>query len=716
MVPSNKASTQIFCVICGERRKKFPASWKMHGTSSYCSGCWEKVACSHCGHHDPKGDVVRGRWTCQACRHHNKVKLLRNVYEDCHRVIIEDCNGETPVEAAVDLSNEAEKPQRCEAEVLDKGFLEHESDQEFDEELEDEVAPLPDHGARRPGARHEASVTADPGHVVILIDTSGSMRNEDVRTQENGNQPEAICRLEAATSCAVEFVRAHWRQHPRDRFSLATFGDTAVVEGRLMSAHDTQAALETLGRRGAGGTSYLAALRTAVDAIAEQPSMRRHVVLLSDGRPADTKAALHFFQAEFLNGASAGAHIHGIGFGATVESFAPLQQLTCLSGGTFVLSTCTIQGLSKAFSSVSSTITSMSSGCFNDHGQGSLKRSLRPVTYEPPEIGEFGRRDVLRFHASRSAFQFDGSSFHEECCQSVEVARRLRPCMRGGMRLVYGFRDKQAVKDDGSWMVAKASRFLDQAYNARGVVESHAKSTAVARYYAARFNERLRSAVAQDNQSATKPPTMFFVPCYVYSAAETDMLGEDEPRIFAGERFLPGAFLKYNSNNGYVSEESLRHHEAVQAFTHFSFQASGGRLMVADLQGVVRASEALLTDPQALSLDRSFGPGDLGSSGMRACLAAHRCGPTCRRLGLEPVNSKMIRRLAALGGRRDIAHRHPLRPSSAPSSSGWEHLSEPDVSDQWDKLSDRGIADFAMSDGVRSSQGSSCSWINVADA
>merc|ERR1719440_2113598 len=119
-----------------------------------------------------------------------------------------------------------------------------------------------------------------------------------------------------------------------------------------------------------------------MELIGAQPSMQSHVVLLSDGRPADTKKALQFFQEEFLLGKCAGTRIHGIGFGATVQSFAALQQLTCLSGGTCVLSTCSIQGLGQAFSSVSSTITSMSSGCFNDRGHGTLKRALRPATFE----------------------------------------------------------------------------------------------------------------------------------------------------------------------------------------------------------------------------------------------------------------------------------------------------------------------------------------------
>jgi len=518
--------------------------------------------------------------------------------------------------------------------------------------------------------------------------------------------------LEAATKCAGHFVRAHSRQRPRDRFSLATFGDSAEIVGQAVSAIGMQDLLEGVPNRGSGGTSYSSALTAAMETISALPGTASHVVLLSDGRPADTKKALELFQSEFLNGKCAGTHIHGIGFGATVQSFAPLQQLACLSGGTFVLSTCSIQGLSRAFSSVSSTITSMSSGCFDAHGQGSLKRTLRPVTFEPPEIGDFGRKDVIRFHASRTMFQYDGASFHDEQFPPVLVERRLRPCMRGGMRLVYGFRDTQVVKDEGSWMVAKASRFSDEICNTVAMVECHAKSTAVARHYAARFNERLKSVAAKKLQSSKMPPTIFFVPCYVYSMVESEVCQPCEPRIFAGERFLPGAFLKYNSNNGYVCDDSVQHHEAVQAFMHFSFVASGGSLLVADLQGVARNAEALLTDPQVLSLDVAFGPGDLGASGMRTCLAAHRCGRTCKKLGLEPLNAKALHRLAPTG--RSVM---PGSRQSSALSSAWDRLSDVDShdqgSDQWDKVSNCGLVELAMSEGVRSSQGSACSWVHV---
>ena len=40
---------------------------------------------------------------------------------------------------------------------------------------------------------------------------------------------------------------------------------------------------------------------------------RGEVVLLSDGRPADTKQALTYFQEQFIRGPLAGTQLHGIG-------------------------------------------------------------------------------------------------------------------------------------------------------------------------------------------------------------------------------------------------------------------------------------------------------------------------------------------------------------------------------------------------------------------
>lgn len=576
----------------------------------------------------------------------------------------------------------------------------HLEEEMLDEEGGDSVGPLPLQG----GASRKTPLDASLRHLVLLLDASGSMRTVDVASAEGH-----IARLEAAVLCAADFAVAHAHGRPQDLFSLVTFNEDVEVLAQLQSSRGLAQAVESSAIRGNQGTFYRPALAAAAELLACTPEAEAHIVLLSDGGPADVKGTLQFFQRHLTGDVkrSKGFHLHGIGFGGTVESFAPLQQLACISGGTFSLAGCSVRSLYAAFSSVSAIITTNSSR--RRHEAEPIRR-LRQADYEAPELGVFGKNGVLRFRADRSSFRFDGAAFEEQSWPAAEVMRRTRPYMCGGMRLVYGFRDSTVDASENSWMVAKCSRYLEEALNSRDAVTAHAKSTAVARHFAARFNDILRttpdSDAAKKNAGASSP-TMFFVPCYVYSldvkisGGSGPLDSNDIPCCFSGERYLPGAFLKYNSNNGYVAEApSLRHCEVLQAFLHFSLEASGFRMLVADLQGVAREADVLLTDPQVLSLTKDFGPGDLGPSGMRACLAAHRCGPTCRRLGLRPVNASLLRRLAGLADKGDAPRRPHIEPR--PASSDWE------------RLSNHELVEYALSD-ARSSQASASSWVHLLD-
>lgn len=644
----------VNCCSCGMRSKKLPSSWVQNDCQIYCPCCWSNVECRLCMHHDPKGCTFKGAWNCRACQHKHRNRGVGSL-ETCHQIIIKDDNGETslPKETAGSSSPLDLSQARPGLPPVHQDEGEDEDAKAEAEEMGDSLAPL--------RQSHEAQAK----HLVLLLDASGSMRLADVEGAGT-----LIGRLEAAAQCAAEFARAHARRRPQDTFSLAAFNENVEIIAALHDAEGLAQALECWPKRGSHGTFYKPALEEAARLLHKLPSSGGHVVLLSDSGPADTRDALQFFQDKGLGEAP----IHGIGFGDGVASFGALQQLACLSGGTFGLSGCSLRSLSAAFFSVSTTITSSRSAA------GTSTRQLRSPRFEVPELGVFGKRFTLSFSAARAAFLFDGTSFHEQKWPPSHVVRRAQPYMRGGMRLVYGFQDEQVSGKDGSWMVAKCSRYLDESLNVRGVVEAHAKSTAVARYLAARFNQQMR----QLPEDGPRPPTIFFVPCFVYDVTGTS-LPPEEPAHFAAERYLPGAFLKYNSNNGYVAESSLKHHEAVQAFLHFSWEATEGQLLVADLQGVARAGEVLLTDPQVLSLTGCYGPGDL-RGGIAACLGAHRCGPSCKRLGLRPPRFRPSR-----GDRQT---------SSCLSSS-------------WDQVGEAKLQDFAMSDGLRSSQASSSSWVNV---
>mmetsp|Transcript_63371 Transcript_63371/g.151226 ORF Transcript_63371/g.151226 Transcript_63371/m.151226 type:complete len:790 (-) Transcript_63371:126-2495(-) len=719
---------RIFCQMCVKVVKKLPSTWQSHGSEFYCSSCWSSVVCNTCNHHDPQGSIVRGRWMCRQCRHHqlNKHHHSEEAHEALHRAIIEDQNGEpspTADEGSLPM------PDLCEDSAEDS------EEEAFAEEGGDTFIPLSGTSTKT-GGQHPPSLSQDasrraskPGQVVLLLDTSASMNTQDVLAGEceevqrlqfgksgsllkvTEEKERLISRLEAATACAMQFVKDHSKLRPQDRFSLVTFNDEANIVVEASSALAFQERLAESCFLASHGTCYEVALRAALDIVKRHQAgdSSSHVVMLSDGRPADTKASLAFFQQSLLHSDAEGGgnrHLHGIGFGTSVLSYIALQQLACLSGGSFALSGSTVRGLAGAFSSVSTTISSLGSALGLSLTEKDHRRVLRQTIFELPEIGSFGKNKTWHFKTTRTAWRYDGERFSEQRFGAGAVVRRKLPYMRGGMRLVYGFQDKTVVADDGSWMVAKASRFHDQCLNTTAIVSAHAKSTAVARHFAARFNEQVRTNLRSKLTKRNSAATIFFVPCFVYEVDSAEVLPEGEAQVFTAERYLPGAFLKYNSNNGYVGEQSMLHHEVVQTFLHFSYAASGGSMMVADLQGVARQDEVLLTDPQVLSLERCFGPGDLGAAGMQACLSSHRCGAACRALGLKPVTASTLRQLGPMASGRRGGH------SSGTSgvSQGWEKISEAGSS-EWEKLS---VPDLPLSEGPRSSHSSTASWTKLA--
>uniref|UniRef100_M4C6H9 Alpha-type protein kinase domain-containing protein n=1 Tax=Hyaloperonospora arabidopsidis (strain Emoy2) TaxID=559515 RepID=M4C6H9_HYAAE len=148
---------------------------------------------------------------------------------------------------------------------------------------------------------------------------------------------------------------------------------------------------------------------------------------------------------------------------------------------------------------------------------------------------------------------------------------------------------------------------------------------AVCAHYAALYNEH-------------EPPLKV---CYARSWLLKLRDRERGTLVCSVEEFLPGAYVKYSNNNGYVGREisstEERERNTPQAFSHFSFVASDFQLMIVDIQGVADS----YTDPQIHSADgRGFGVGNLGTLGMEKFLESHRCNEICRWLGLRSINEQ----------------------------------------------------------------------------
>jgi hypothetical protein len=107
---------------------------------------------------------------------------------------------------------------------------------------------------------------------------------------------------------------------------------------------------------------------------------------------------------------------------------------------------------------------------------------------------------------------------------------------------------------------------------------------------------------------------------------------DDRPGIplLGVEPYLEGSYRKHNCSTGWLPP---RPRSTPQAFSHFTYCASAGRMMVVDVQGV----DDRYTDPVVLTADGlGFGLGNVGRRGMDAFFASHRCNGICRRLGLPP--------------------------------------------------------------------------------
>ncbi len=105
------------------------------------------------------------------------------------------------------------------------------------------------------------------------------------------------------------------------------------------------------------------------------------------------------------------------------------------------------------------------------------------------------------------------------------------------------------------------------------------------------------------------------------------------------EPFIIGQFVKYLNNDGNYCKANKPN--LPSAFAHWTWQASGGKFMICDIQGVRKGTKYVLTDPCVHSSRESeigrFGPSDLGEEGMVKFFQKHVCNDLCRGLYLEDI-------------------------------------------------------------------------------
>lgn len=146
--------------------------------------------------------------------------------------------------------------------------------------------------------------------------------------------------------------------------------------------------------------------------------------------------------------------------------------------------------------------------------------------------------------------------------------------------------------------------------------------------------------------------------------------------LLAVEPYLGGKFSKHSNNYGFVAYDDRN---TPQAFSHFTYCHSGGKLLICDIQGV----DDKYTDPQIHSRDgKGFGKGNLGYEGMLKFFHSHRCNSICKFLNLPQHNPKQVDRgttpeVNAMVQRLSMANAESVQPDAAPEPPTSPRSSQP---------------------------------------
>ena len=572
-------------------------------------------------------------------------------------------------------------------------------------------------------AEAEASDDDRPtgSHVVLVVDHSGSMRRDDV--------PGYATRTAAVyDSLARDLVEGQLQGRAKAEGMAVTLlemsDDTVAVFENSALDKGLAKKLRKMGKRRARSHgNYLPALDAVLgilydDAVATKRQL--FLIFLSDGAPSDhtqmvCKHGVQVWQpcpsgrmtnqnrpclqkcptarecrAQLKAGVERACcqrlrdignlvgrdrvFVGTVAFGKPDEDYSVLRSMAAtLPRNTFQKLGLSAGGLKTAFSSLTSSLTTMATECATtktertDVGRQSVEegraRLAEGLLYDgewdsyfkdddPQETGAFLAKQV--WDPRRKCMVDQGL-----IKGSIGVAHATASFGMGAERLVFHATECNAnPRRIGPTLVAKQSKHEENVRDRNFHVVS-CRLSSEAQAIAQLFNRRL--ALSDEFHVEFVQATLYTVRDWAY--------GGDGRVSFVAEPELEGRFTKWNNNAGgvanvcsalaqlsvsqgiieegdeelssdeeYEPAETFNHLDVPAALSHFSYSVSQGRKLLCDIQGVHNAADGFtLTDPVLHTLSkRRNGSTDKGEDGMNRFFATHECNGLCRRLGLNP--------------------------------------------------------------------------------
>ena len=197
------------------------------------------------------------------------------------------------------------------------------------------------------------------------------------------------------------------------------------------------------------------------------------------------------------------------------------------------------------------------------------------------------------------------------------------PFNEGALRYAYYLYDNEVNMK----YVAKLDKEISSTRDNLKGYSKELESITICHHISNEFDERIVNIIPKNQTNIL----LKYIHCYLYEITSPS----SSHKYYYVEDYLPGNYIKYNNNAGWVANDIAEQTLVAQAFSHFSYQYTQGYLMIVDLQGV----GGFLTDPQIHCLDEDkFGIGNLGYTGFIKFFLTHNCNKYCKALGLIHPN------------------------------------------------------------------------------